>query len=115
MTVSAGAVRSISQFAFKAVVFVALYLVLKILLRLTFRILDHVMQLPVLSLINRVLGAACGLCGGLLYIWIAMLLISILPSVGICRAAMEQINSSSFLLQLYRSDILIRFIAGILS
>lgn len=91
----------IHVFSFVAAIVVALIIV-SLLTGLS-KLINHA---PILGKISRFLGVLFGACEGILFVWIMMYIISMIPNTEIGGLAQAQINENEFLLYLYENNIL---------
>ncbi|MDR2650622.1 MAG: CvpA family protein [Clostridiales bacterium] len=61
-----------ANMAVNLIAILLLYIIIRILLSLVFNIIDALTRLPVLNMLNRLGGALFGLAQGLLFVWIAL-------------------------------------------
>lgn len=87
-------------------VFVAAYIAV-IVVAVSLDILSH---LPVISSINRIGGAVLGAALGLLCIWIAMAVLTVLADNGTAEQILHMIEESAFLEGLYENNFIDLFL-----
>lgn len=73
-------------------------------IRLIMRWLDIIARLPILSGINKLAGALLGGVEGLIFLWLACLIVTAFSSTGWGGAVMRQIEMSKWLSFLYRHN-----------
>ncbi len=94
--------------------FLVLLVLVNIVVRIVFRILDLIMRLPGLSLMNRLSGAALGLIEAVFYIWVLLILAAILPDNALTTSIAEQFSrEGSWLCYLKEANLLVRVFTGI--
>ena len=98
----------ISAFAY-VIVFLLALAVTKLLAGL----LKKVAELPVISFVNHVAGGAFGIVEATIYVWIFMLIVTMLPQFEICGTILRQIDASQFLSILYQNDPLFTLVKSI--
>lgn len=76
--------------------------------------LDVVTMLPVLHGINKLAGGALGLVIGVVLVWVAFLLVTILCNGDLGRQFFELINSNPFLLFLYNQNVIMKIVFGLI-
>ncbi len=97
-----------------AVTFILVLIITTILVKLVFGILVHIAELPVLSFFNRTLGAVLGLLEAVLYIWIFLIVISILPENPLTVQIAAQFNDpASWLFYLKEANIFVHIFEAI--
>lgn len=72
--------------------------------------LDIVTMLPILHGINQIAGAALGLAFGVVLVWIAFLLVTILCNGALGQQFFELISENKFLLFLYDQNVIMKTI-----
>ncbi len=97
-----------------AVTFILVLIVTTILVKLAFGLLVHIAELPVLSFFNRTLGAVLGLLEAVLYIWIFLIVISILPENPLTIQIAAQFNDpAGWLFYLKEANIFVHIFEAI--
>ena len=76
-------------------------------------VLDMIAGLPLISGANRLTGGIVGVAKGILFIWIALLLLTILCSSDIGKRGLELVEKDSILQALYKHDVLVNFFMDI--
>ncbi|MBU5482498.1 CvpA family protein [Blautia sp. MSJ-19] len=89
------------------------YILANLILRVVMCILDAVTGLPLINGANRVTGGMIGVAKGLLFIWIAFLLLTVLCSTEIGKKGLELVEQDTFLSVLYKYDIFVNVFADI--
>lgn len=92
----------VSNIIVSVLLFVIIYIMIRILLKFLFWLLEFVVQLPGLSMINRISGGALGLIQSICYIWIMLMIISILPETKLTAdigMAFDQQNTYLYVLK----------------
>ena len=97
----------------KVLAFIAAFLLITLLLRLTIFTLDRIAELPVLHGINKFLGLLCGAGMGLLVIWVFFLVLTLFWSTKFGQDCSAQIDQSRFLTFLYDKNILLKYISKV--
>lgn len=93
--------------------FVVSYMMASIILRLGTWILNVLAGLPVLKGANKLAGGMVGLVKGVLFIWIAFLVLTVLCSTEIGRQGLSLIEKDPFLNVVYEYDIFVNFFMSI--
>lgn len=94
---------------------VVLFLLVYIGIRLIMSWLDLLARLPILSGMNQIAGAVLGGVQGLLVIWCLCLAVTICSATEWGRVVMTQIESTPWLLFLYKNNIFNWLLIGILN
>lgn len=93
--------------------YVLAYILSAIAIRLIVYVLNLIAALPILKTANKLTGGAVGLLKGLVFVWIAFLVLTVLCSTAIGKTALELIAKDSLLNVLYQYDPLVRFFVKI--
>ena len=76
--------------------------------------LDVVTKLPLLHGINRLAGGVLGLVYGIVLVWIAFLLVTILCNGDLGRQFFGLISENPFLLFLYNQNVIAKIVFGLM-
>ena len=76
--------------------------------------LDIVTKLPLLHGINKLLGGALGAVFGVVLVWIAFLLVTILCNGDLGRKFFGLIQENQFLLFLYKQNVIMKIVSGLM-
>lgn len=93
--------------------FAVSYMMASVILRLGTWILNVLAGLPVLNGANKLAGGMVGLVKGVLFIWIAFLVLTVLCSTEIGRQGLSLIEKDPFLNVVYEYDIFVNFFMSI--
>ena len=94
-------VKTISNLILKALTFFILMIIIYIILSIIIKVLDFVAKLPLINSINKSGGLVIGLVKGLIYVWIACLVITAFSDKAWAQEAFRQINSNKLLTMKY--------------
>lgn len=94
-------VKTISNLILKALTFFILMIIIYIILSIIIKVLDFVAKLPLINSINKSGGLVIGLAKGLIYVWIACLVITACSDKAWAQEAFRQINSNKLLTMIY--------------
>ena len=94
-------VKTISNLILKALTFFILMIVIYIILSIVIKVLDFVAKLPLINSINKSGGLVIGLAKGLIYVWIACLVITAFSDKAWAQEAFRQINDNKLLTMIY--------------
>lgn len=89
------------------------YLLASVILRLGTWVLNLLAGLPVLKSANKLAGGVVGVVKGVLFVWIAFLVMTILCSTSIGKQALALIEKDAFLSVLYEYDIFVNVFMSI--
>lgn len=89
--------------------FLITYALVTILLRVLVFVLDIFTRLPVVSGLNKLGGALIGGAKYVIFIWIGMLVITMLCNTEVGRTAMEMIERDRFLSFVYSWNLILKF------
>lgn len=87
------------------------YLLASVILRLGTWVLNLLAGLPVLKSANKLAGGLVGAVKGVLFVWIAFLVMTILCSTSIGKEALALIEKDAFLNVLYEYDIFVNVLS----
>lgn len=103
----------VSEYLARAIInglsYLIAYALANLILRVVMLILDMIAGLPLISGANRLTGGVVGVAKGIVFIWIALLLLTILCSSDIGKKGLELVEKDSVLRVLYKHDILVNF------
>ena len=103
----------VSEYLARAIInglsYLIAYALANLILRVVMLILDMIAGLPLISGANRLAGGVVGVVKGIVFIWIALLLLTILCSSDIGKKGLELVEKDSILQVLYKHDILVNF------
>lgn len=91
----------------KALTFLILTLIIYIVIRIIIAVLDVFSKLPIINGINKWAGAVIGLVQGLLFIWIASLVLMAFSDKSWAQDVFRQINDNGFLSFIYNNNMVI--------
>lgn len=98
--------------------FFLLFILIQVILRILVRWLDIVARLPIISGLNKIAGALLGGLEGLIFLWIACLIVTALSGSEFGMSMINQIESSKWLLFLYDNNIfrtaIMEIVAGVM-
>lgn len=99
-------------------VFVGLFFLVRLLLYIGMIWLDLLAKLPILSGLNQIAGAILGGLEGLIFLWLAALIVTALSGTPAGAAVLREVAASSWLSWLYEHNFLtwlaIGFVTGLL-
>ena len=93
--------------------YVLAYILSTVMIRLIVYVLNLIAGLPILKTANKLTGGAVGLFKGLVFVWIAFLILTVLCSTEIGKTALELVEKDSLLSLLYQYDPLVRIFVKI--
>lgn len=103
----------VSEYLARAIInglsYLLAYALANLMLRVAMLVLDMIAGLPLISGANRLTGGIVGVAKGILFIWIALLLLTILCSSDIGKSGLELVEKDSILQALYKHDVLVNF------
>lgn len=98
----------------KALTFFILTIIIYIIIRIIIGVLDVFSKLPIINGINKWAGAVIGLVQGLLFIWIASLVLTAFSDKSWAQEVFRQINDNGFLSFIYNNNMVIWLITKLL-
>ena len=96
-------------------VYILLFIVIVDALEIIAKCLDIVARLPILSGVNKLAGAALGGAEGLIFLWLAFLLITAFSTTEWGMNLNRMIESSSWLSFLYDNNLLAKFVMSLIA
>ncbi len=105
--------ESLARMIVNGLSFFVSYLLASVILRMGTYILNLLAGLPVLKSANKLAGGVTGLVKGILFVWIAFLVITVLCSTQIGKEGLALIEKDAFLSVLYEYDIFVNFFMSI--
>lgn len=106
-------VQLISTFIISVAVFLAIWIIVKIILSIISTTLDLVTSLPIIGDIDRIGGLLAGLVNGFLVIWIGLLLVTVFANTQLGQILFLQINDSQFLSVIYNHNLILIFLSNV--
>lgn len=97
------------------IAFVAAYIIAVIILKLILYALDILVQLPVIGIANKLGGMVLGALQGILWIWIVMLIITLICNTGVGQYLMREIEKTEVLSWIYHNNYLLKIVMRFLS
>lgn len=97
-----------------ALAYLISFIVIWLALRALLTALDIVAKLPLLRGINKLAGGALGLVQGIVFVWIAFLLVSVLCNGNLGRQFFGLIHENPFLLFLYNQNVIMKILFGLM-
>ena len=101
----------ISRLIINAGSFVAVYIAFWLILKILLRSSDILTKLPVIKTLNKTLGAAVGGAEALIIVWIVFFIIIMFLGNSIGGKLLEAVQESAFLKFLFNNNFLFRFIS----
>ena len=98
----------------KAAVFVVLFVVVYLALKVLVVWLDLIAKLPILSGINKMAGAVLGGVQALIFIWILCIVLTIFSRTELGQMIFTQVNASPWLSWLYDHNMLANLVLGLI-
>ena len=106
--------HGLTDIAFRVLIYVAMFIVISIVLRIGLLILDSITKLPGIHLVNAIGGAVFGLVNALIFIWILCMIVTALASTEFGINTLGMIKESPFLSFIYNNNLLLQLIAALL-
>ena len=105
--------RSLAEIVTNVISFLASFLLAMILIRILAFALNLFAKLPVLHGANKIAGAALGIIEAVVFVWILMMILTLLANTSVGRTVMEYIYKDTFLDFLYDHNVFVKFFANI--
>ena len=93
--------------------FVVSFILATLLIRILSYALNIIASLPVIRGVNKAAGALVGLVKGVLFIWVAFVILTVLCKTGVGQMCMELVEKDTFLSCLYNQNILMKVFMSI--
>ena len=93
--------------------FLVLFILIRLLIRIFVKVFDLITRLPVISGLNQLGGAAVGFLEGVIYVWIAMAIATLTPTLQLSELILSQTAANEFLAFIYQNNLIVQFILGI--
>lgn len=90
------------------IVFAAVYVVIRLLLRLA----NGISRLPLIKEVNKTLGILFGIIKALLIVWLFFVAVAVLYNTAFSQAVMTCVNDNAFLAWLYNNNIIMNILVG---
>lgn len=100
-------VSTVSDLILKAITFFVLIIIIYIIVRIVIFMLDFISKLPVINSINKSGGLVVGLLQGLLFVWIACLIVTAFGDKAWAQEVFAQINANPLLTFIYNNNLII--------
>jgi len=100
------------QMVYSAISFLAIFVVTLILIKVLSATLDQLMERSFLGIVNQVFGLVIGGAEALIYVWIFMIIVQVLPHFPVCEEILRQINADGLLSILNENNMLVSFLSG---
>ncbi|MBQ2898026.1 MAG: CvpA family protein [Clostridia bacterium] len=89
---------------------VAIYLIVKLAFRIFEGVFDLIMKLPVLNLLNRAGGAACGVISAAMFLWVFLACVVLFAGTTVFEPVNNAIQETSLVKYFYNNNLLIKLI-----
>lgn len=96
------------------IAFVVAYLAAVIILKLILYALDILVELPVIGAVNKLGGMVLGALQGMLWIWVAMLVITLICNTEAGQYLMREIEKTEVLAWIYHRNYLVKVVMSFL-
>lgn len=104
-------VRAVSRSVGLAIVFVLLFLVMKIALSILIRITDLLNRLPLIGDINQFAGMIVGAAYGIVLVWVVLVFINMFSNMEIAQFILSGIEGNPLAELIYNNNIVMKLIA----
>lgn len=103
----------LSRSIINGISFIVSFILASILVRMLAYALDILSKLPIINGVNKIAGAILGITKGLLFVWIAFLLLTIFCNTEIGKIGLKMIEEDKILNVLYNMDVFVKIFMGI--
>ena len=104
--------KKIAGMIMKVLVFAGCLIIILLIIKIAYIVMNTAAHLPVISTVNRMGGMALGILKSFLISWIIVALLVILGGTRLGKSAIECINANSLLGYIYSTDIFLFFLKG---
>ena len=104
----------LAKLIINALAYLLSFVIVWTVLRVIIMALDVVTMLPLLHGLNQLAGGVLGLVYGVVLVWIAFLLVTILCNGDLGRAFFGLISENPFLLFLYNQNVIMKIVFGLM-
>ena len=104
----------IANLIINALAYLLSFILIWTALQLLLMALDVVTKLPILRGLNQLAGGALGIVYGVVLVWIAFLLVTVLCNGNLGRTFFELIKENPFLLFLYNQNVIMKIVFGLI-
>ena len=104
----------IANLIINALAYLLSFILIWTALQLLLMALDVVTKLPILHGLNQLAGGALGIVYGVVLVWIAFLLVTILCNGNLGHTFFELIKENPFLLFLYNQNVIMKIVFGLI-
>lgn len=102
----------LTRIAINAIVYVLVYMVVRIAVMVAARMLNVISRLPMVYQFDKVGGALVGFAKGLLIVWLVFVVVTMLASSQLGQSALTCIAKSPFLNFVYKSNLILMVVTG---
>ncbi len=114
MEINEFAVDALTDTIINALSFFVLSVIIYIVIRIIFVVLNVFAKLPLINEVNKWTGAAVGFVNGLLYLWVAALALAAFGSKPWAQEALRLINENAILSFIYNHNLIVWLAAHVL-
>lgn len=105
---------NLSSLVIRILSYVLLFLVIFLIIRLILRFSNVINHIPIIGGINRIIGAVFGLAEGVLFLWVACLIIMMMAGTDFGIACEKIIRENTFLTFIYEHNYLMTIVNGVI-
>lgn len=103
-------VKGVSRAVGVAIVFVLLFLIMKVVLAILIRTMDIINRLPLIGDINQFAGMIVGAVYGLVIVWIALIVVTMFSNMELAQLVLSGINGNPVAEFIYNNNIIMKLI-----
>lgn len=93
--------------------FIVSFILATLMIRILSYALNIIASLPVIRGVNKIAGALVGLIKGIMFVWVAFVILTILCNTGVGQICMDLIEQDTFLSYLYNQNIFMKIFMSI--
>lgn len=106
--------EALTDIVITALTFLVLVIVIYIAIKIVITVLDVITKLPFLNGVNKSAGAVIGLIQGMIYVWIACLIVTAFGDKEWAQEVFAQINANGFLKFIYNNNMIIWLVTNLI-
>lgn len=109
-TANVAIANSVTSILVSVFCIVVVYLLVKLAFRLLEGVLDIIMRFPILSLVNRAGGMVCGIITSVVVLWIVLACVVLFAGTDFFESVNQSIQATSLVKYFYNNNLLIKLI-----
>lgn len=95
-----------------AIAFVVTYIIVMLIFKVILLATDIITKIPGIHGANKIIGGVVGFAKGIIIVWFAFIIITMLMNTAFGKTCSDMINESEFLLWIYNNNLLLKIITN---